>query len=328
MTAFKINFGSMQAKCTSALALSMLAILSFSSAVLASDLAADALPTGGQVVAGQATISQSANTMNIDQTSQRAVVNWQSFNVGSNAQVNFNQPNAQAVTLNRVTGSGASQIDGAIRANGQVIIVNSNGVSFGKGAQVDAAAVVATTMNISNQDFMDGKHVYQGNGTGKVVNEGRITAHDANGFIALLAPEVRNEGYLIARANVANTIAMVAGEKITLNFQNNQLVGVRVDVSTVNALVENKRLVFVDGGTVIVAANSARQLMNGVVKNSGVIVASSAVNNGGKIELVAAEVTNTGKLLANGKGTGATGGKINVAGENIVLAAGCSWRSN
>lgn len=328
MTAFNIHYGSKHAKCLSALAWSLLAILMASSVVAFADIAHDALPTGGQVVAGQAVISQSANTMNVDQTSQRAVVDWQSFNVGANAQVNFNQPNAQAVTLNRVTGSGASQIDGAIRANGQVIIVNANGVAFGRGAQVDAAAVVATTMNISNQNFMDGKHVYEGNGTGKVTNEGRITAHDANGFIALLAPEVRNDGYLIARANVANTIAMAAGQKITLNFQNNQLVGVRVDVATVNALVENKRLVFVDGGTVIVAANSARQLMNSVVRNSGAIVASSAINNGGKIELVAASVTHTGKLEANALNAGQVGGQVSVAGEHIVLASGSEIAAN
>ena len=192
MMNFLLNFRQAKPKCISALGLALLAILGMLGNTFAAELAADALPTGGQVVAGNASISQSAATMHINQTSQRAVVNWQSFDVGANAQVNFNQPNAQAETLNRVTGASASQIDGAIRANGQVILVNSNGVTFGKGAQVDAAAVVATTMNISDQDFMNGKHVYQGNGTGKVVNQGRISAHDANGFIALLAPEVRN----------------------------------------------------------------------------------------------------------------------------------------
>ena len=100
--------------------------------------AANALPTGGNVVAGNAVISQTQTatsaTMNINQTSQRAVVNWDSFNVGKNATVNFNQPNASAVTLNRVTGSTQSMIDGAVRANGQVVLVNPNGVTFGKGA--------------------------------------------------------------------------------------------------------------------------------------------------------------------------------------------------
>ena len=153
-----------------------------------------ALPTGGNVVAGNATITQSNLQVNINQTSQRAVVTWDSFNVGKDATVNFNQPNASAVTLNRVTGAGASVIDGAVRANGQVILVNPNGVTFGKGAQVDAAGVVASTLNISNKDFMDGKSTYAGGSTGAVVNQGTISTNAKDGYIALLAPDVRNEG--------------------------------------------------------------------------------------------------------------------------------------
>ena len=287
--------------------------------VWAGGMEANTLPTNGHVVAGQASIAQSANTMNISQTTQRAAIDWNTFNVGTNAQVNFNQPNAQAVTLNRVTGATASEIDGALHANGQVIIENSNGITFGKGAQVDAAAVVATTMDISNQDFMAGKTTFQGNGsgTGSVVNEGHIAATEPNGYIALLAPEVRNEGYLVATASNTNTIAMASGEKITLNFQGSQLMGVRVEVSTINSLIENKRLVVVDGGTVIVAANSARDLMNSVVKNTGLITATSMVQNGGNIELVAGAVTNSGQLQADGKGVNSKGGQITVAGDNL-----------
>jgi filamentous hemagglutinin family protein len=114
-----------------------------------------ALPSGGKVVAGSAVITQSGLQTNVNQSSQRAVVNWDSFNVGKDASVNFNQPNASAVTLNRVTGGSASVIDGAIRANGQVILVNPNGVTFGRGAEINAAGVVASTMNISDKDFMD-----------------------------------------------------------------------------------------------------------------------------------------------------------------------------
>jgi filamentous hemagglutinin family protein len=165
-----------------------------------------ALPTSGQVVAGNATISQSQNatsaTMNVNQTSQRAVINWDSFNVGKNATVNFNQPNANAVTLNRVTGANASVIEGAVKANGQVVFVNENGVTFAKGSEVNAAGVVASTMNISDKDFMEGKSTYKGNGTGQVINEGKIKTNVDGGYIALLAPEVRNEGYLIAKKGV------------------------------------------------------------------------------------------------------------------------------
>ncbi len=287
--------------------------------------APNALPTGGNVVAGSATISQSqtANSaqMNINQTSQRAVISWDSFNVGKNASVNFNQPNSSAVTLNRVTGVSQSMIDGAVRANGQVVLVNPNGVTVSKGAEINAAGVVATTMDIASQDFMDGKSTYKGNGKGAVVNEGKISANDPNGYVALLAPEIRNEGYVLARKGVNSAVALAAGQQITLDFRGDQLISVNVDKATYGALIENKRVVEVKGGLIVVAAGSANQLMGSVIKNTGRISASTAVNNGGVIELVASNVTQAGTVAANGKGANSKGGQVNIVGEDITLAA-------
>ena len=262
---------------------------------------ARALPTAGQVVAGTAVITQSGLQTQVNQSSQRAVVNWDSFNVGKDAQVTFNQPNSSAVTLNRVTGTSASVIDGAIKANGQVVLVNPNGITFGKGAQVDAAGVVATTMNISNKDFMEGKSTYKGDGTGKIINEGTISTNAKDGYIALLAPEVRNDGYLVAKMG-QGTVAIGAGKQITLDFRGDSLISLKVDESTVNALIENKRLVKVEGGLVIIAAGAANNLMGSVIKNTGRISASSLQNNGGVIELVASNITQAGQISANGKG--------------------------
>ncbi|MBU3624420.1 autotransporter-associated beta strand repeat-containing protein, partial [Polynucleobacter sp. AP-Latsch-80-C2] len=282
---------------------------------------ARALPTAGQVVAGTAVITQSGLQTQVNQASQRAVVNWESFNVGKDATVTFNQPNSSAVTLNRVTGSSPSVIDGAIKANGQVVLVNPNGVTFGKGSQVDAAGVVATTMNISNKDFMDGKSTYKGDGTGKIINEGTISANAKDGYIALLAPEVRNDGYLIAKIG-SGTVALAAGKQITLDFRGDSLISVKVDESAINALIENKRLVKVDGGLVIIAAGAANSLMSSVIRNTGRISASSMVNNGGIIELVASTISQNGTISANGKGANANGGKITLQGDDITLAAG------
>ncbi|MBU3630716.1 YDG domain-containing protein, partial [Polynucleobacter sp. AP-Melu-500A-A1] len=278
-------------------------------------------PGGGKVVAGTAVITQSGLQTNVNQSSQRAVVNWDSFNVGKDATVNFNQPNSSAVTLNRVTGSSPSVIDGAIKANGQVVLVNPNGITFGRGAQVDAAGVVASTMNISDKDFMDGKSTYKGDGTGKILNEGKITTNSKDGYIALLAPEVRNDGYLVAKMG-AGTVALAAGKQITLDFRGDNLISVKVDESTVNALIENKRLVKVEGGLVIIAAGAASNLMNSVIKNTGRISASSAVNNGGVIEFIASNITQAGQISANGKGSNSDGGKITLQGEDITLADG------
>ncbi len=116
-----------------------------------------ALPQGGNVVGGQATITQSGNTLNVNQSTSRTVIDWRSFDIGSNAQTNFNQPNAASIAVNRVNGSAdPTQIEGGLHANGQVWILNPNGVLFGKSAHVDAAGIVASTANIDTTRFMAG----------------------------------------------------------------------------------------------------------------------------------------------------------------------------
>ena len=125
--------------------LSLWLIQNVLTSALAQTVPAQQLPQGGVVSAGQATISQTGNTLNINQTSQRAVVDWTSFNVGTQAQVNFQQPNAQSATLNRVSDTNPSQILGRITAPGQVVLVNPQGVYFGKSSSVDVGALVATT---------------------------------------------------------------------------------------------------------------------------------------------------------------------------------------
>ncbi|WP_114652559.1 filamentous hemagglutinin N-terminal domain-containing protein [Polynucleobacter necessarius] len=279
------------------------------------------LPAGAKVVAGTVAISSSQTmnsaTMNVNQTSQRAIINWDSFNVGKNVQVNFNQPNANAVTLNRVNSATPSMIEGSIRANGQVVFVNPNGITFGKGADINAAGVVATTMDIANKDFMGGKSTFKGNGSGAVINQGKIEANVEHGYIALLAPEVRNEGYLLAIKGVG-AVAMASGEQITLDFKGNSLISLKVDVSTYKGLIENKRVVEVDGGLVVLAAGAANQLMGSVIKNTGRIAANSLVNNGGVIELVANTVTQAGKVSANSQSK--EGGQVNIVGNDITLA--------
>ena len=290
------------------------------------------LPTGGQVVAGNATISSTTTAnnavMNINQTSQRAVVNWDSFNVGKNATVNFNQPNANAVTLNRVTGATASVIDGAIKANGQVILVNPNGVTFGRGSEVHAAAVVASTLNMADKEFMEGKHQFKDDGTGvgnkagKIINKGTISTNQTNndngegGFIALLAPEVRNQGYLLAQKG--GTVAIGSGSHITLHIQGQSLVAIKVEESVYHGLISNKRIIEAPGGLVVLATGAANQLMAGIIKNTGKISADSLVNNGGVIELVAKNVTQAGTASANSQTK--DGGQINLIGQEITVA--------
>ncbi len=277
-------------------------------------------PTGGSVVTGTASISQAGSVTNINQSSQKAIINWQGFSVGAQNTVNFNQPNSSAATLNRVIGNETSVINGAINANGQVFIVNSNGVLFGKGSQVNVGGLVASTLDISNSDFMARNYTFSGTSNASVINQGRIRAH-GGGYVALLGKTVSNEGVISARLG---TVAMSAGEKITLNFEGNSLLDVTIDKGTLNALVANKRAIRADGGQVIMTAKAADQLLSAQVNNSGIVQARTvaALKGGstggtvkiGKIKLLAdgGTVNVFGKLDASAP-KGGDGGAINVA---------------
>ena len=245
---------------------------------------ANALPTGGKVTAGQATISQNGNQMTVGQGSNKAIIDWTSFNIGKNASVTFQQPNANAIALNRVTAGDASQIHGQLNANGQVWLINPNGVVFGQGSKVDVGGLVASTMNISNADFENGNYQFSRNGaTGSIANHGELTAKDG-GSIALLAPTVSNDGVITAQLG---TVAMAAGDKITLQAGANGLLNVEIDPATLRTLIENKQLIVADGGQVIMTGKAADQLAASVVSNSGTIQANTLQEKDGQILLIA-----------------------------------------
>jgi filamentous hemagglutinin family protein len=266
------------------------------------------LPTGGVVAQGAASVAQTATAqaarMTINQSSQRAVINWNSFNVGQNASVVFNQPNAQAVTLNRIADQNPSQIYGQMQANGQVFLTNPNGVYFSPTSQVDVGALVATTHSISDANFMAGSNVFSRNGaTGKVVNDGQLNAA-LGGYIALLAPEVQNAGVVIARAG---SVALASGEVVTLNFDgNHSLAGISTTPSTMASLIENRQAVQAPDGQIIISAVALDKLQAGVIRNSGRLSANSLSNKGGQIVLEADDITLSATSAISS--TGPTGG--------------------
>ncbi|WP_240620594.1 filamentous hemagglutinin N-terminal domain-containing protein [Limnohabitans planktonicus] len=198
----------------------------------------NALPTGGVVAQGSAAISQSAANMTINQASARAIVNWQSFDIGQNAKVNIVQPNAQAVLLNRVTGTAPSQIFGQMSANGQVVLVNPNGVTFGKDGSVSAAGLTASTLNTTDADFMAGRNRFTRDGaTGQVLNQGTLTA-TPGGYVALLGASVSNEGKIIAPQG---NVALGAAETITLPLSGSSRIKMELTPAAINAAVANKK---------------------------------------------------------------------------------------
>ncbi|PIG30276.1 filamentous hemagglutinin family protein [Janthinobacterium sp. 35] len=274
-------------------------------------------PAGGTVVAGQASITGAPGSTVIKQGSQNAVINWANFNINKGESVQFVQPNSNAVALNRVLGSDGTTILGNLSANGTVFIVNPNGVLFGQGASVNTAGLVASTLDISNADFMAGKYQFSGNGTGKVLNQGSISA--PGGYVALLGANVSNEGTIQARLG---SVALAAGRAITLDVAGDGLLNVAVNAGAVGALVSNGGMIKADGGSVVLTAQAAGDLLKTVVNNTGVIEAQTIDTRSGTIKLLGDMQTGTvnaaGTLDASAP-TGGKGGFIDTSAAHVKL---------
>ena len=144
-------------------------LLSFWSTGFAADLT---LPTDGAVTSGAATINSANGVMNINQATDKAVINWQTFNIGAGATVNFNQPSVDSATLNRVISANPSSIYGHLNSNGQVFLINPNGVLFGAGASVDVGALIASTSNLTDANFLSGNYVFNAESVNGLINQG------------------------------------------------------------------------------------------------------------------------------------------------------------
>ncbi|HEY8977168.1 MAG TPA: filamentous hemagglutinin N-terminal domain-containing protein, partial [Burkholderiaceae bacterium] len=277
--------------------------------------AASALPQGGQVASGGVTIGTPANNaLNITQTTNQGVINWQSFNVAGGEKVNFQQPGATSSTLNRVVGSDPSAIFGQINANGQVFLINNSGVLFGPGAQVNAAGLVASTLQLSDSDYLAGNYVLSGAG-GNVSNQGVLKA----GFVALAGSQVSNTGTIVASGGTA---ALAAGDRVTLNLIGSDLVSMSVDAPTAAAQVRAGGVVQADGGQVLISAKAADAMLGTVVNVDGIVQARSIGSRNGVISLDGGNsgvVAVSGTLDASGKGAGETGGTVKVTGANVGL---------
>ncbi|MDO9365694.1 MAG: YDG domain-containing protein, partial [Methylotenera sp.] len=279
--------------------------------------AANQLPTGGQIVGGAAAgnIAASGNTMTVTQNNQRMIANWQSFSVGKDATVQFNQPSASSIALNRVVGQDPSQIMGRLNANGQVMLINPSGIVFGHGSQVNVGGLVASTLAISDANFNAGKYSLAQGATpaGSISNAGTITV-PAGGVVALVAPSVENTGAIYTPQG---STALAAGTSVDLDFGGDGLITVRVNQSTLDALAKNGGLIQADDGYVILTAGSAKQILAGAVNNSGIIRAQGITRQGGRIVLDGGTVTNTGTLDVSSQHH--AGGQIQVSGNTVNL---------
>ncbi|SMC41892.1 beta strand repeat-containing protein, partial [Sporomusa malonica] len=272
-------------------------------------------PTGGTVANGSASIATSGSTMIINQATNKAVINWQSFSIGKGEIVNFVQPSSTAVALNRVVGNNVSSIYGSLNANGKVYLVNPNGILFSSSAQVNVGGLVASTLNISDSDFTSGKYTFEKNGSGgSVTNAGSITATNE---AVLIGPTVTNEGVITAKV-----VGLGAGDKVSLDFSGDQLLNVAVDTGAAGGSAKNSGTITSTGGLVVMTAGTKDALLNTVVNNSGVIRAQSIANVNGVICLEGGNVINRGTLDVSGKTSGQTGGAVKVLGDTVTLASG------
>lgn len=292
--------------------------------VIASAFAATVMPmtsvaNGNQVagvVAGDINIiDHSATHSEYVHTSQINIINFYQFNVLKGNRIDVNMPDG-ARTLYRVVGNSSSEIMGTLNANGSLFLVNQNGILFGAGAEVNVGNIVASTLNISNENFLQGQYNFSaGAVAGNVVNHGTIKAQD-EGYIVLLGKNVENSGTLVADNG---SVVLASAKEAVLDFYGNGLVRANLTGQAVEGLVKNSGLIQANGGLVQMATNARSAAIN----ISGIVEASQLVERDGVIRLEGgdnAKVEVSGQLLAKGENT--TGGTIEVTGEQVALMNG------
>ena len=306
-----------------------LAMLSLAGMILGSNpgaaLALDALatPQGGRVVAGSAGFgSTGAGNLTVTQTSNRAVIDWNSFDIGANAMTEFKQPGAKSIAVNRVVGgTDPTQILGALKSNGQVMVLDPNGVLFGENAQVDVGGLVASTGTIDAAKFMSGatRVLLNGMSAGTVENRGSITAKDG-GLVALVAPQVVNSG--VIQANLGS-VELASGSSVTLDLYGDNLITLAVQGSVNNALVKNSGRITANGGSVLLSAKAAAGVVGDVVNTSGIISARAVKRDGGRIILSGGDhgtVHVSGTIDLSARDVGARGGgRMEAVGYNVYV---------
>ncbi|MDB5432289.1 MAG: hypothetical protein JWP35_3405 [Caulobacter sp.] len=301
-------------------------------AVVGGQAHAQALPSGGQVAAGQASIGAGEGSVTVTQTSQRAVVNWNQFSVGQGGTVVFDQPGAGSATLNRVTGADPSVIAGAVRANGAVYLINPNGMAITSTGVVDTrGGFIGSTLGMKDSDFMSGANVFGGGGTGgRVLNQGTISV-GAGGFVGLLGGRVSNEGVIVAPLG---KVALGSGSAATLDLSGDGFLQVLSPGTADDAgqpLVSNSGQISADGGVVALKASTARDAVRQSVNMSGGIVARTVSGHDGSVDLSGGEggvSTLSGTIDVSGADHGgavrAIGGTLDVAGLRVDASGASS----
>jgi filamentous hemagglutinin family protein len=258
-------------------------------------------PLDPTVISGQASFQQQGATLTVT-NSPNAIINWQAFSIGASETTRFVQQSSASSVLNRVTGIDPSIILGSLQSNGQVLLLNPNGMLFGQGARIDVAGLVASTLNLSNDDYLNGSLNFTGGAlAGSIKNEGAITT-PGGGSVVLIAPDITNSGLITAPDG---NVILAAGHSVRLGDTTAPNVLVEISAPDTNAV--NLGQIVVGSGKVGIYA--------GIIQQKGIVSADAvSTNAAGKIVFKATKdvtLDSGSRTTANG----ASGGQILVQAE-------------
>lgn len=300
----------------------LLVTTALTSSLLAFLAIAQNLPTGANVAASSVSIGQpSATQMTITQSSASAVVNYNTFSIGAGHAVNIQQPSVNAALLNRVTGNTPSTIAGSLSANGQVYLVNPNGIAITRSGTVNVGGgFVASTLGISDSDFMNGKRAFSGSGTSKAVSNAGTIRVGRGGYAALIGGTVDNSASIEVPLG---KVGLGSGERAALDFSGDGFLQVAAPTRSGGdgALIKHSGRIKADGGSIVISAATAREAARNAINLSGHVRARSISGRSGSIFIgggAGGRVAISGKLnVASRKGRGAA---VTVTGRDIALA--------
>lgn len=265
-----------------------------------------ALPTNGTVTSGVVTLQQDAATLRVKQSSDKAIVNWDTFNIGRDATVQFVQPGAGSTILNRVL-SGPSDIAGKLTSNGRVYLVNPNGVLFGSSARVDVGSLVVAAGAVSDSSYLAG--AAQVATSGRVENAGSISAA-SSGSVVLAGAGVGNSGSISAPHGA---ITLAAGDAVRINLSSDGLIQAQVTLAAPQAVVANSGALESAGGQILLAASGTAGGAGGLVIDSGIVRAGAVRSKGGTVSLIGGSVEASGSIDTSS--TQGTAGNVNIVGD-------------
>jgi filamentous hemagglutinin family protein len=243
-------------------------------------------PTGGSVAAGSATINSVGNTTTITQTTDKAAINWATFNITNTETTNFIVPNSTSITLNRIGDISASTINGNLTSNGRLILINPNGFIFNNSAVVNAAGVITSFADMQDANFMAGIYNFDtpGSPTASITNNGNISS-TTGGFIYMLAPSITNNASI---TSLGGNIKLYTGQTFQVDLSGNGSIVANVDANMIASSIQNNGTITANSaGSIDLRAAKAQNVANNIITNTGTLRAKGINNQGGVITLFA-----------------------------------------